>query len=233
MATLGGNPGSFAGWIEHGAGWQFACRYQVPSGNDILITRIHCYFDTYQGNGAVGHLVIWSNGGDYHVLADITQGIIANGSLSAGGQQWWSQPVSPALKVAKSSSIWIGMWCDQNIVVSTFDTSPQTYAMNSGSTSHPTGFLGASNSGQGPLGAYVEYSPLVYGGMSAGSNPSGLSVMGRSALSSGVIDAGSSPSGLLLPSTLILSPSTVQLGSNGGGLSVTTTVKRSHIYVWR
>ena len=196
------NP-TFSGWIEHGAGWQFACKVQSPAF-DVYLTQIHCYFDTYQGNGAIGKMVVWQDGGGYPILEIIAQGIINNGTLTWGGQQWWSQPIGPPIFMPANTFFWIGCWCNQNIVVSTYDTNPQTFAMNSGSTSNPTAFSGAANTGQGPLGCYVEYSTVVYGNVAhlGGSGSDGLS---------GVIGHTTKPGSVAL------------LGSQGGGIAAVNT----------
>lgn len=230
------NP-DFAGWIEHGAGWQFACRLQSVNF-DVYLVQIHVYFDTYQGNGAIGKMCLWNDGGGYTIWREIDQGIINNGTLTWGGQQWWSQPISPPLFCPAGKLFWIGCWCNQNIVASTYDTNPQTFAMNSGSTSGPTAFSGAANSGQGPLGAYVEYSTVVYGTTSdMGAAGGGIYIPRASSIltASSPTKVGMNDTGGLIPvNSLVSSPFTAFMGSNGGGLApVATSIAASKVKIWR
>lgn len=235
MPTFGSatNP-TFSGWIEHGAGWQFGAKFQTPAF-DIVVTTMHGYFDTYQGNGAIGKMVIWQDGGGYPPILIMPGGVINNGTLTWGGQQWWVQNVPQPYPILKANSlVWLGMWCNQNIVVSTYDTNPQTFAMNSGSTSNPTAFNGAANSGQGPLGCYCDYSQVIYsGGMDLGSGPDGLVATAHTVKPGTQGILGNTGGGIAPTNSRNLGNLTSEMGGAGGLYIAGEVVNVPQIRIWR
>lgn len=234
MPNLGSSTSpSWAGWDQPGAGYGFSAQYTTPAF-DIIVTEIHAYFNTINGNGAVGWLCVWDAPSPHNLLISVRQGIINNGTQSAGGQQWWSQPVVPGYVLAANSGIFIGGYCNQNLVFSTYDTNPRSSVRSMG-TGGPTGGTGWNATNQGPVGGYIVYSQLNYGSANMGNVDAGL--IGTGAIpdiSSGIVHMGMrSTGGLVIPGTTVLHPSSVQLGSAGGGLKPTVRVIVPQIRIWR
>ena len=233
---------AFAGWQWVGSsGEAFAGLYTVPAGPDIIISEVHAYFNTYQGNGAVGYLVIWDgNDANANVALYTSPGfIINNGTLNAGGQQWWSK-TGVNLQLAGGSKIWIGGLSSQGIVWSTYDTSPHTYdrAMTLPITGGTTWFnSGRNDTGQGPPGAYVIYSTVVKSGVintgSSNSPQGGLKpVITKNIVTVGVDDMGCKGGGLK-PTGQLINIVANNLGNMGTGLVVTPNVNVPQIKIWR
>lgn len=227
---------SWAGWDWPGSGYAFHSNYTTP-GHDIWVTNLHAYFNTHNGNGAIGWLCVWQSGNDGGaLLISIQKGIINNSSLGAGTQQWWSAAVNPPYLISASTSIDIGGYCNQGLLFSTYDTSPTTWVNNMG-TGGPGDNVNYTNINQGPCGAYLEYSNAVYGNPTALGTYYGGGILGfrpTMVVQSGVDTLGvRAAGGLYVPTTVVLAVSQTNLGSNGGGIVGSSAVKRPTIYTWR
>lgn len=236
MPTLGSstNP-SWAGWIEHGAGWIFGSLYTTPNF-DLLLKDVAAYFNTYNGNGAHGWLAVFDDQNNLIWRGD--KGIINNGTLSAGGQQWWhwSPNAAPNVLIPANTNIWICGYCNQSIVYSTYDTSPHAFNEPNGGT-QPGSIGGMQDTGQGPCGAYITYSQVIYANpFTFGSNGGGLAK--KTALvdvKSGSFSVGepNAPGGGLAPAnSTVTNASTATMGG-GGGMVITSVVHVPTLRVWR
>lgn len=229
------NP-SWSGWDFPGTGYGFSFAATSPAF-DVMLTNIHAYFDTIFGNGAIGWLCVWDGPSPHNLLISIQQGIINNGSEKAGGQQWWTQPISPPYRLAANSSILIGGYSNQNLLFSTYDTTPQTGVRSMG-TGGPTGGTGWSNTGQGPCGAYLEYSTIISSGQCImGMQPFGAGglapVNTASIITSSLCDMGGGPGGI--HGTGIVRAAGVSIMGNDtpNGMVCSAVVRRPKIFVWR
>ena len=236
MPNLGSssNP-SWAGWDYPGSGYGFAAGYTTPNF-DILVLEIHAYFDTFSGSGAQGKPMVWDGHASlgYPILINPPNQGINNGSQRAGGQQWYGVALATPVLVTANSPIQIGAWCNQGMLFSTYDTSPQTYIKSMGNS--PTSLAGKSNTGQGPCGGFIIYSQVVYGSQDTeGGGPGGLyNPSGIVGVLGSVDHMGGGPGGLVIPATIVKSVAVTTLGNdNQNGLLASGTVRVPTVKVWR
>ena len=145
------------------------------------------------------------------MLVNVNIGVINNSSSeSAGAQQWWTGTIPNGGYILKAGTyVWIGGYCNQGTMFSTYDTSPSSWVVNMG-TSGPKAFSGGSNIGQGPVGGYCTYTKLVYG-------------------NSDTMGSGSSGSGILSSSNVTVQGSLAELGSGYGGLAQVNAVNLGNL----
>lgn len=155
MATVGNGTTPTAGWDWRGTPSEAATQYTMPTGGGV-VTHLHGYFDTYNGNGARGWLCIWDSSGN--IIVSAGGFTINNGSQNGGGQQWWDAACTPTY-IAGGTTIWIGFYAEQSLLFSTesggVNSSQKTGLANGG----PSSFSGASSTGYGAVGAYADYTP--------------------------------------------------------------------------
>lgn len=233
MSTLGsGSSPPFAGWDWPGAGYAFASQYTVPV--DCLVDSVAAYFGCVSGNGGqIGNIVVWDSN-TTNVLISSNNFTPANSAKSAGGQQWYSTSMN-GVSVAnrtlhRNQVIWIGGYCSQGLVFSTYDTSPQSWVV-----SMPSGlgaFTPGSNSNQGPCGSYLTYSPITYSGaVNIGNRGGGLTGRGTS-FKLGSVDSLGGSGALTINNPIVLGNLTDTMGGSGG-LQATPAVNVPKIRIWR
>ena len=231
---------SWAGWDWPGAGYGFASKWTSPSF-DVKITEVAAYFDTYQGNGALGTVAIWNNDGSVRYSHQF--GIINNGSQSAGGQAWWVVTVvgsdNPPHLLPASTTVWIGGYSNQGTLFSTYDTSPHAWIKSMG-TGGVAGFISPSDTGQGPCGAWIQYSPLVYPGGSSFGNPVDVGAAGggiKQLTTTVIVAAGATlaelQGGIAPVNADVLAAFSARLGAIKGGLTATASVRVPKLRIWR
>lgn len=236
MPTFGSstNP-SWAGWYWPGSGYGFASKWTSPSF-DIMVKDVAAYFNTHNGNGANGWLCIW-NGNTGAIIWSGGKGIINNSSLAAGTQQWWtwSPNGAPNVIIPASTPVWIGGYCDQGTLFSTYDTSPAAYFKSMG-TSGPGAFTSPTNTNQGPSGGYITYSQIIKSGTAFLANVDGglKPVLDVVAVSSATAILGAGPDGIAPVNAQLVLNSTVLMGSGPNGIYVPlTNIKAPLIKIWR
>lgn len=230
MATFGSSTApSFAGWDWPGSGYAFASEWTSPS-EEILATEISAYFDTVNGNQAHGWCCIWDSSGPIIVAVEIS-GFIPNGSQSAGGQAWHTVTIpNGGLAIAASQVLWIGGYCTQGTLFSTYDTTPQAHIKSMGGT--VGSFSSPTNTGQGTSGGYVTYSILKNGAANVGNDGGGLTSTANIITPTGSNHVGSNGGGLKVPNTFVLANVTTFVGGSGG-LVPTASIIVSQIKIWR
>ena len=150
MATLGNSTTPTAGYDAPGSGYAAATTYTMPAGGGI-VTSISGYFDA-TASGHSGWLCVWGTGNT--VLVSAGPFSVNAGSLSAGGQGWWTQSVGNIYVPAGALNI--GFYCNSNLVFSSESTGAS--AVCSMGTGGPGNWSGTS-SGVGAVGAYITYTP--------------------------------------------------------------------------
>jgi hypothetical protein len=240
MPTFGSSTSpSFAGWDWPGAQYAFAALYTSPA-QDIYITTLHAYFDTVNGSGAHGYLCIW-DGNDVvgnPLLAITPNFVVDNGSKSPGGQRWWVHSLSSPLFVPASSKLWLGAYCDQGLLFSTYGSTPKSFVKPMGTTINPSFFNSPyrSNTGQGPPGVYADYSPVVYGSLATvGNRGGGIQLLGGGSIIQSSATLGNRGGGLFKINSQVILPSSVRMGngSQSGLLISGTNVTTPKIWIWR
>lgn len=227
------NP-AWAGWYEPGTGYAFAGKYTPQF--DIMVKDVAAYFDTHNGNGAHGWLCVW-DGNTGAIIWSGDKGIINNASLGAGTQEWWtwSPNGSPNFILTAGNPVWIGGYCNQTLLYSTYDTSPNAYHKSMG-TSGPGAFTSPTNSNQGPCGGYITYSRIVQSGTSLMGNVDGgiAPKTGFVLVSSATATLGSGPDGMAPVNAQTVLNSTILMGAGPNGIyAPVTNIKAPTIKVWR
>jgi hypothetical protein len=236
MTTFGGSTApSFAGFIQHTpGGYIFASKYTSPAIT-ILVTVLHAFFSA-SNSPAIGFVCMWRDS-DSALLASKNIGSMAVGSNSPGGQVWRVGTLAAPFQLGPSSVVWLGGYSEGGIVFSTYDTSPHAFTDNTGITSGPPSFALRNDTGQGPVGAYAEYSQLIQAGaFNMGEHGGDGLLVQRSGLifTTGQDKMGAKGGGIAGLDATVSNPTTTREGSNGGGLApIVTSVKQPTIKVWR
>lgn len=164
MATLGNQTTPTSGYKFIGAATAAASQFTMPSPGGT-VTAISGYFDS-ETNGSSGYCCVWDNAGNL-LVASSSFAINNKSGSGAGGQDWWTATISPAVYVP-AGTIWIGFLATNSLVYS----SESGGASNNLGMSSPGSFAGSSSSGIGAVGAYITYTPggvaQVYGGPATG-----------------------------------------------------------------
>jgi hypothetical protein len=153
-----GASGTPTGWVMPGSAFGFGSKYTMPAHGGV-VTAVSAFFDTWNGSGAHGWLCVW-DGNTGALLISVQQGIISNGTETAGGQQWWTQNVTPGKFIAGGASLWIGGYCDQNTLFGTGSgTAGQSSYFGGMPNTGPVAVSSITATGNGPALAYITYTP--------------------------------------------------------------------------
>jgi hypothetical protein len=152
MAQFGDSTTPTAGYDYPGTtGYAAASQFTMPAEGG-LITELHGYFDAVSGSPQ-GWVCMWSSGGT--LLASQSVGNLNDGTVVAGGQQWYGAILSTPYYLAGGTTVWLGFVSAGSLVFSSETGGSSNYK---GMTS-PGSFSGSSSTGIGTVGAYAVYTP--------------------------------------------------------------------------